>query len=265
MMDAHVLDLAHEARRLRPEVAEIDPALRVAVQRTWRGRMVNEHGSAPVFEGLAQQLRQAGAREGDVAACAVMAAEERRHGVLCGAVVEAFGGEARAKVVAGPPLPEHADVDRLEAVTRNVLSVCCLSETVAVALISAERLEMPEGALRRLLTEILADEVGHARFGWRWLAEVGPSLDGAARDRLGAYLRVAFAALERHELSHLPAGTAFPPEAAALGLCDGRAARDLFYDTVREVIVPRLEAHGLGALAAWRSRGASGARSVKAA
>ena len=58
-----VLDLAPEARRLRPAVDAIDPELRGAVQATWRGRMINEHGSAPVFEGLARQLRTAGAPE----------------------------------------------------------------------------------------------------------------------------------------------------------------------------------------------------------
>lgn len=253
-----VLDLVAEARRLRPAVAAVDPALRLAVQRTWRGRMINEHGSAPVFDGLARQLRRAGAADALVADCLRFADEERTHGVLCGAVVEAFGGDARAEVDPTPPFPEHPDVDPLEAVTRNVLSVGCLAETVAVAIISAERLEMPEGELRDLLSRILADEIGHARFGWRWLADVAPSLDAAARARLGAWLRVAFAHLERHELTHLPAGARFPPGAAAYGLCDGDDARALFYDTVREVIVPRLEAHGIAAEAAWKARAGQG-------
>jgi hypothetical protein len=247
------LDLVAEARRMRPALAEIDPALRGAAQRTWRGRMVNEHGSAPVFEGLARQLGAVG----DAAraeACRRMADEERTHGVLCGAVVEALGGEAVAPALESPAFPEHADVSPVEAVTRNVLSVCCLAETVAVAIISAEREEMPPGDLRRVLSTILADEVGHARFGWCFLAEAAPTLDGAARARLGAYLRVAFAALERHELHGLPAGTRFPAGAAAFGLCNGDDARELFYATVTDVIVPRLEAHGLGAAAAWDTR-----------
>ncbi|AKT43895.1 ferritin-like domain-containing protein [Chondromyces crocatus] len=257
-MATRVLDLVEEARALRPAVAEVDPALRSAVQRTWRGRMIREHGSAPVFEALGEQLRRLGSQESAEAAwaaCQEMAAEERRHGALCGAVVEAFGGDARAEVVDEPPLPEHDDVAPLEGAVRNVLSICCLSETVAVALISAERLEMPEGDLRRLLSTILADEVGHARFGWRWLAEMSPGLDAAARVRLGEYLRVAFAAQERHQLSLVPEGRPFPPGAAALGLCDGGAARELFYDTVNEVIVPRLEALGIPAETAWRRRG----------
>ena len=58
----------------------------------------------------------------------------------------------------------------LEAALRNMLSICCLSETVAVSLIGAERLEMPAGELRKLLTEdllgrgrSLALRLAHAR------------------------------------------------------------------------------------------------------
>ncbi|MDI1480129.1 ferritin-like domain-containing protein [Polyangium sp. y55x31] len=253
-MTSMLLDLTAEARQLRPSIGDIEPALREAARRTWLGRMINEHGSAPVFDGLARQLEAAGVAADLVAECRTMAEEERTHGALCGAVVEALGGEARAEVDTPRPLPEHRDVAPLEGVLRNVLSVCCLSETVAVAQIDAERLEMPEGELRELLTRILADEVGHARFGWRFLGSVVPALDAAARARLATYLRVAFASLEQHELSRIPARTTFPPGAASYGLCDGAAARGLFYATVHEVIVPRLEQHGLPARAAWEAR-----------
>ena len=88
------------------------------------------------------------------------------------------------------PMPEHDDAEtEIEALLRNVLSIACLSETVAVALIGAERLEMPNGELRDLLTRIWADEIGHARFGWRLLARLAPTLDDATKDRLGDYLR----------------------------------------------------------------------------
>jgi hypothetical protein len=137
---------------------------------------------------------------------------------------------------------------------RNILSVCCLSETVAVTLIGAERLAMPEGSLKTLLTRIYADEIGHARFGWRLASQHIPSLEPEVKARLSAYLRVAFAALEKHELAHLPIDFRPPAEGAALGLCSGKDGRELFLDTVAEVIIPRLEALGLSARIAWDSR-----------
>lgn len=247
------LDLRVRARLAAPELPPL-PHLYASAQATWLGRMVNEHESSAVFEALAAQLAAAGFDARAVSACAGFAHEERRHGVLCGAVVEALGGEARAPSQPRAEFPAHDDVDAREAALRNVLSVCCLSETVAVSLIGAERLEMSEGPLRDLLTGIFADEVGHARFGWSLLREVAPTLTRDARARLGAYLSVAFAHLEEHELAHLPLEAAPPPEAAALGLCNGRDARALFFDTVREVIIPALEALELPAAAAWDAR-----------
>jgi hypothetical protein len=247
------LDLRCEARTHRPALPAL-PALNAAAQGTWLARMVNEYSSATVFEALAAQLAHARLPDATVAECAAFAAEERRHGVLCGAVVEALGGAARAPLPARPTFPDHADVAPLEGALRNVLSVCCLSETVAVALIGAERLEMPEGELRALLTRIYADEVGHSRFGWRVLAGHLPALDALAHRRLGAYLTVAFDHLERHELAHLPLASCPPPEGRALGLCRGDDARTLFYQTVEEIVVPGLEALGLEARHAWATR-----------
>jgi hypothetical protein len=173
--------------------------------------------------------------------------------VLCGAVVESLGGEARAEIVAPVPMPRHEGVSRLEAALRNILSVSCLSETIAVALIAAERAEMPRGRLRQVLTRIWSDEVGHARFGWRIVNARVPGLSGEARERLGAYLGVAFAHVEEHELHHIPL-LKQPTDGELLGLCDGQDARSLFYETVESVIIPGLESVGLPAARAWASR-----------
>ncbi len=248
-----VLDLRALARPLRPALASTPEleALRPAAIATWRGRMINEHGSARVFEALADQLD--GLALADAAAEARgFADEERRHGVLCGAVVEALGGSAYAIVPEPLPIPMHEDATPIEAVLRNVLSICCLAETVAVALIGAEHLELPEGPLRALLERILADEVGHARFGWRMLARLAPALDRATKARLDAYLEIAFAHLVAHELEHLPLASRPPAAGVVYGLCDGGDARRLFFDTVLHAIVPGLRAHGFGADAAWR-------------
>jgi hypothetical protein len=249
-MEAHV-DLREAARTRRPALPAM-PAFQASAIATWRGRMRNEHGSARVFEALAAQLAAAGI-EGQQE-CLRFADEERTHGVLCGAVVEALGGEASFEEPALVPVPWHEGVTAREGVVRNVLAVGCLSETVAVALIGAERLAMPEGELRELLSDILADEVGHARFGWRLVTNEAARWDDAARARMDSYLAVAFAHLEEHELAHLAAGSHPPPEAAALGLCDGGDARELFFATVEQVIIPRLAALGLGAAHAWSRR-----------
>ena len=94
------------------------------------------------------------------------------------------------------------------------------------------------------MTAIYADEVGHARFGWRLLSDVAPSLDDAERAAIDRYVPVALAHLEAHELAHLPARPA-PLGGEAFGLCSGQDARGLLYDTIESIIVPQLEALGL--------------------
>ncbi len=252
-MTAAMLDLHTEARALAVSVPDL-PHLYASARATWLGRMVNEHASARVFEGLALQMEEAGLERSLVRSCRTFAQEERTHGALCGAVVEALGGRAEAPARLDEAFPMHRSVGPIEGVLRNLLSISCLSETIAVSLIGAERLEMPAGPLRELLTRIWADEFGHARFGWKIVPDLLPRLTRTERERIGDYLAVAFAHLERHELAHL-APVRPPPDGAALGLCSGVDARALFYATVDDVIVPSLDALGLRATQAWAHRG----------
>jgi hypothetical protein len=248
-----LIDLRREAEPLVPELPKLDH-LYHDTRATWIGRMVNEYLSAAVFEGIAEQVRRADLGEARARECEAFAAEERHHGILCGAVVIAAGGEAVAPAPPRDPFPMHEDMPAREGLLRNLIATSCLSETAAVALIGAERLRMPDGPLRRLMTRIYADEVGHARFGWRLVSEIVPTLDDAARGRLEAYLALAFAHLEAHELAHLPADYSPPPEGAALGLCSGRDARALLYQCISEVMIPGLARVGLAAERAWRLR-----------
>lgn len=237
-----------------------DPTVREAAVQTWRDRMVNEHRSAAVFAALVPQLIEASSTI-DVQTVALRAAtDEIYHATLCGDVVRAFGGEPEA--TAEPTLmrmPCHDGLSALERAVRNVAFVGCLSETVAVALISEERELADEPLVRATLDRILPDEVAHARLGWLYLTHNLPRLDAGAPARMAAYLRVAFAYLERREVDLLPlTPPAIPAELRAqreaVGLCEGEDARSLFYKTVTEVIVPRFEALGIDASDAWKHR-----------
>lgn len=250
------LDLTRQAAAMGfalPDDLGLTEVDRQAAIGTWRGRMVNEHISARVFAGLIPQMMAAEVDASAQAEVARMVSEELRHGVQCAAVVHALGGEAAADLPPLPPVPVHDDVGPLEGFVRNILSICCLSETVAVALIGRERLETGPADLEAVLKAILADEVGHARFGWRMLDALVPRMDAATRERLGDYLITAFVHFRDHELDHLPEVASPSSRAEAIGVCDGREARRLFADTVERVIVPGLEKRGLPGAAAWRA------------
>jgi hypothetical protein len=215
---------------------------------TWRGRMLNEHASSRIFAGLLPQLMAADIDADRQVEIAEMIMDEQRHARQCAAVVEALGAKPAGELHDLTPIPSHSEVGPLEALLRNVLSICCLSETVAVALINAERLQLGETVLGDVLKTILADEVSHARFGWSLLENI--EIDAALKTRLSIYLSTALAHLEEHELAHLSPAPAPSEAAAAAGVCDGSLARQIFHDTVNQVILPRLKQHGLEPLAA---------------
>jgi hypothetical protein len=187
------------------------------------------------------------------------ATEELFHAALCGDVVRAFGGDPRAEAEAElTPPPRHPELSAGERLLRNVMFVGCLSETVAVGLLTEEHALCTDPWVRGVLEVILADEVAHAKLGWQHLAAAAPALDDAARARTAAYLRVAFGYLEEKELALLPVSPRLDAETVrgreAAGLCSGDTARGVFYDTLAQVVVPSLDALGLDASAAWRER-----------
>lgn len=248
------LDLRDEAADHRPALADLpdlSPDERAMAVRTWRGRMVNEHASAQVFAGLVPQLMRAGLPGALIAEVPAMISDELRHARQCAGVVAALGGQAVAPLPVLSPLPAHDDVGPLEAVLRNVISVGCLSETVAVAVIRAEQAELEGSELGVVLSSILADEVAHARFGWRLLGLVAPRLDDAARERTSRYLVDALRHQIAWEVPKLPVNLGLRAELARAGVCDGREAQAIFFATLQEVVVPQLQAAGLQARVAW--------------
>lgn len=251
-----LLDLTQEARQanLTLDVEALTAAERQEAISTWRARMVNEHISARVFAGIIGQMMAAGVSASKQEAVAQMISDELRHGRQCASVVYALGGEPIAQLPELLPVPIHEDASPLEGLLRNILSISCLSETIAVALISVEREQAGPEVLAQTLKTILADEVQHARFGWSLLEELAPTLDDELKGRLGDYLVYAFAHLREHELAHLPVQqTPHSEQAKSYGLCDGKDARQLFFETVEQVIIPRLEEHGLPAALAWEA------------
>ncbi|MEZ4409300.1 MAG: ferritin-like domain-containing protein [Polyangiales bacterium] len=256
---------AREAPEAPPAEALVEqyaPAVRETAVATWKLRMVNEHRSSSVFAGLLPQLIECSSGLDAQTVVLRMAMDEVHHAALCGRVVAAFGAEPVANAEpALTPLPRHDEVSPLERAMRNAMFVGCLAETVAVALVSEERELSSEPMVRWTLDQILGDEVSHARFGWTFVEQALTALEPAARDRTGEYLKVAFGYLERRELELLPPAPDLSTELRAqresLGLCDGALARDLFFETLRTVVIPRLESLGLPAARAWRERAAA--------
>ena len=245
-----MLNLRDQACQQMPVVPNI-PELNEAAIGTWKARMVNEYGSARNPKAFIanskcdldpsdlDRLRPLPKTSvGTVSCVAPLSrrwAEKRSHPASCG------------------PISEHPDVSDLEGAIRNLISISCMSETVAVSLIGAERLEMPEGPLRELLTTIYADECAHANFGWRLLGDLLERGGDVLKENLKPYVQLAFAHLEMHELAHPPIAAKPPKEGLQLGLCSVSMPAP-FSMPIEQVIIPGLTAHGLDAQWAWDTR-----------
>jgi hypothetical protein len=248
-----VLDLRAAVRPVDLSgLPNLDPAEQSAALGTWRGRMVNEHRSAQVWAALLPQAMRAALPAAILRGLPAAASDELRHAEQCASVVAALGGMPLSPLAPFEDLPAHEDVGPQEAFLRNILSVGCLSETIAVALIRAEHAEAEGGPLAGLLAQILADEVAHARLGWTCLGTLVPRLDAASKARTQAYLAVALAHQIAHELPLLPL-RATPPSRnlRTAGVCEGGEARALFFATIEEAILPRLAEAGFDAQTAW--------------
>lgn len=251
-MSAGELDFSHVARRARAlDVgrASLDDAERALVVASWRSRMNFEYASARVFGDLVGQAMRAGLPPRVVADVARMATEEIRHAEACAEVlVNLDAAPTCAALGATPAAARHEDATARVAFARNVASVGCASETVAVALVESERAIAATPDLERVLTGILRDEIGHARLGWTALRKIVAELDARERRDLDRYLPTLF----EHQLGHYGRLAELPPtteRARRAGAPDGRASLALFWETLEGVIVPGLEATGLDARA----------------
>ena len=161
--------------------------------------MADELVASRLFAGLLPQMMRAGVDAGFQAAAAEAVVDELRHARLCAAVIETLGGDVQPPVLGFEDVPRHEDVGVLEGVAAERALDCCLEETAAVALLESDHRLARESTLRRVIAEILDDEIRHSRLGWRMLQSLAPRIDAPMRKRLGAYLVPAFARLfDRH-------------------------------------------------------------------
>lgn len=247
-------------------VGQYDPQVRTMVAGNWRARMRQEHHSAAVFAGMLPDSMRAGVPVDLKMALLRASMDELRHAVLCASVAQMLDGVDELECELEPaPQAEHEGVSIEQAFLRNIFFVGCLSETVAVALLTDERDACEEPFVRRVLTQLLGDETLHARIGWIWLQTLWPRMSSVEQRQMNDYLRIALGYYEQCMLqatSGPPVPTAALQQARRIGFADSGVSRDLFHQAMEHVVLPRLDEIGLEGSAAWRERSQHCATSV---
>jgi hypothetical protein len=220
------------ARACVPDGAGLDARTRAALATYWTEIALMEHASVAAFSRFVLELLSLGAPSELVLDAQRALGDEIAHAELCFGLATAYAGEP----IAPGPLSLDGVLEPRSRVELGLTAFreACLGETSAVAEARAALEQVSDPEVRRVLTQIAADEARHAELGFRfmkWLLEVLPVEE---RDQLATgisqELATALATAAPRVLD-----TVSVPEHGMLLAADRAAARRL---ALLEVCVP---------------------------
>jgi hypothetical protein len=229
---------------------------RARLAQVWTARSATERRVADSFAIIAASLRSSGSGAGDETVRLAERAidDELRHAEICRVVASRFhGGDLPA------PAPLALAIPRLEGAstalrhTLYVVGQCAINETTASAFLEVCR-DGAEGRLARAaLSELLSDEIDHARIGWMHLT----SLDAKARTELGPWL-LPLARANIRLWRETPRPYDESPVYTAHGAPTAGAAEGSLVTALRDLMIPGFARLGLptARLEAWVAAGA---------
>lgn len=205
----------------------------------WAFRAHSEHEAAARFLRLADRLAGVGAPPAVVELAVTAVEDERRHRAECAAMAERHGHDAL--VFAEETAPEVAPpaLAPAERVLYESVAFCCITESINAALLAHTLSAVTDAETRRVVRDILADEVSHSRIGWGHLAsrtDLSPFL--------APWLPVMLEATVPEALfggSDDGAGEGL----VAYGVLSRATLQQIFLETMSEVVLPGLRRFGV--------------------
>lgn len=142
----------------------------------------------------------------------------------------------------------------IEDLDSFAIEVIAIGETLACALLSACRDGATDPVARAIYSNIVADEVHHARLGWYYLLWRAEKWTQADRQRVADNAGAMLLGIEKRFGTGRDAPAGARKAARALGVLDTARQRKVVETVMEDEIVPGLDALGLGASHAWRAR-----------
>ncbi len=260
------------------DASAYDLELRRPAARQWMRRAREELGSVYEFTAVSHALTACRVPLELLGSLSRLITDEVRHAELCGRMGRACwpeGLEASAEIFDFPPprmpFSEPPVLDReaddpaplLRWAADAVLCSCCIGETLSRPLFESAATVCTDPICEAVLRQILRDEHLHATFGWEALGELWERLADEDREWLQGRLSKRLAGFERScaagvDLADL-AGTEVAiepgdPNEPNLAMLSKHQYAMVFYATLESEILPRFDALGLDAEAAWAAR-----------
>ena len=227
--------------------ARLDATERDRARSLWIARMRDEQRAVVAMSQLVADLARLGAPLDVLGAGAAVIHDETRHVDVCERVARALD-PARPFRTTPPEMPHHGTLELRHRVVVSVVSLLCVGETLSMSLLRAARDHCDDEVTTDVLEGLLADESIHSRFGWWWLETPQGELRDDERPKVARMLARLFARLDRS------LGAEAPCVGDAMGAPPSPVRRDVFHAALHDTILPRLEAHGIAARAAWCDR-----------
>lgn len=224
----------------------------------WRRRAANELCTSAVFAQLDAELRLFGAPEEVLALSARAIDDEAFHSELCRLIAELYLSEPAPLTQLPEPPPPVFPVCSTR-VQRALFAALhsAVNETLAVTYLAACLADAESDAVRRVLKELLSDEVRHARIGWAVLGS--PKLSSHDRDAIASFMPALLELCVGTWLADNE--TDYPDDVPRGHGCIGHSSISLAVDeALQDVILPGLGHVGIDATSARRwvtSRAAS--------
>ena len=151
---------------------------------------------------------------------------------------------------------DDAAMERLDAARLDsfAIEVIAIGETLACGLLSECRDGARDPVARAVYSNIVADEVHHARLGWYYLLWRAPQWSQKEKQRVADVAGEMVMQVETRFGTGRDAPRGAQKAARALGVLDTRNQRRVVRDVMEGEIVPGLDALGLGASYAWEKR-----------
>ena len=223
------------------------------VRREWRRRAEVEYRSAAYADIVTHWLLVMGAPPSIIRGGLRIVADEIAHSELSYRVHVAAGGADAPQISReSMGLPRAPNEPLENDLTRAIMEVFCLGETVAVPLFHRLRRGCTVPVARKALDRVLRDEVRHRDFGWlvlEWLLSLpqAPALHALITRELGG----AFARLRQAYIPATPPRTPFDERNRAWGLMSIDEYATALAQTLPKIWVPRFKAHGIDAARAY--------------
>jgi hypothetical protein len=158
----------------------------------WTRTAFSEYASAAAFAEIAAALLAAGAPIDLTAAASDFVVDEIVHAEAAARLAAALGGAVALEVDLTRLVRPPAAAAPLLRAAELVVRTSCVGEAMTLPMLKLSRKLAGSALVEGVLRRVIADEAGHAKFGWWFLDWADPGLDDAARAHLG---RVAGEAL----------------------------------------------------------------------